>query len=222
MRGYRYELLLIGVFGYLGTVSFAHQFLEESYHFALRLAAVALLLLGLASLRPARPWFVVGLGIAFAAIACNVAVLAWPTAVLTLAALLTSLAFMVLVILVSLGDVLFGGAVDRHKIVGAVCVYLLVGVAWVQLYILAEVIAPGSFVGLELTHSHQPSIGLVYFSFVTLTTLGYGDISPVSSVAQMFAWSEAVFGQLYLTVLVAALVGMHVSSRAGKDEVTKR
>ena len=60
---------------------------------------------------------------------------------------------------------------------------------------------------------------MVYFSFVTLTTLGYGDIAPLSQTARTLAWAEALLGQLYLTILVARLVGMHISySGRAKDK----
>ena len=51
----------------------------------------------------------------------------------------------------------------------------------------------------------------MYFSFVTLTTLGYGDITPVNAIARALAYLEAAIGQVYLTVLIASLVGMHIS-----------
>ncbi len=53
---------------------------------------------------------------------------------------------------------------------------------------------------------------LFYFSYTTLTTLGYGDIRPISAIARSFAISEAIIGQLYLTILVARLVGLHISA----------
>ena len=55
----------------------------------------------------------------------------------------------------------------------------------------------------------------LYFSFVTLTTLGYGDITPVSRVAQMLTGVEAMMGQLFVAILIARLVGLHVGQRAG-------
>ena len=58
----------------------------------------------------------------------------------------------------------------------------------------------------------------VYFSFVTLTTLGYGDILPLTDRARSLAYLEAVIGQIYLAVLVGKLVGMFVSAKAGNDD----
>lgn len=82
--------------------------------------------------------------------------------------------------------------------------FLLLGVAWASIYRYLESVAPGSFRGLQGDTEGE----LFYFSFVTLTTLGFGDISPTTGPAQMLTSLEAILGQLYLVILVARLVGM--------------
>jgi len=218
VRDYRYEFLLAGLLIFVAVIPIADQFLGDAGYVASRLAYVALLLLGAASLRPSRRWFVAGIGLAAVGVAGNLAALVWPSTALIVAATITFVAFAILIILLALADVLFRGRADAHKIVGAVCIYLLVGVVWMLLYNLAETIVPGSFEGLGGTLHRERVTELLYYSFVTLSTLGYGDISPVGPLARVLAWSEAVFGQLYLTILVAALVGMHISSRHRDQE----
>ncbi len=101
----------------------------------------------------------------------------------------------------------------------SVCVYLLLGVLWAVAYSLLETLDPGSFLfafaaGDEtrsMSFGGEESIFPLYFSFVTMSTLGYGDILPASSSARMFATVEAIMGQIYLTVLVARLVGLHIA-----------
>ncbi|ORJ60641.1 ion channel [Geothermobacter hydrogeniphilus] len=96
-----------------------------------------------------------------------------------------------------------------------VVVYLLIGLCGIFIYGLIKVMHPGSF-----SHANPSSSSFVfsYFSFVTLTILGYGDISPIAQVAQSSAILEAIIGQLYLTVLVARLVGMQIAQGdAGED-----
>ncbi len=104
----------------------------------------------------------------------------------------------------------------------AITVYLLSGVLWTIGFHALETIQPGSFVS---SGSSTPmSAGeLSYFSFVTLTTLGYGDISATTPVARSLATLEAVFGQVFLVVLLGRLVSLHIAhghkSRAGDLKV---
>lgn len=105
-----------------------------------------------------------------------------------------------------------GGRVDAEKIAAAVCVYLLIGVVWQDLYVLLNIVIPGSFNSVLLTGKD-----FLYFSFITLSTLGYGDITPVIGPARALAYTEALIGQLYLTILVARLVGLYIAN-AGSDD----
>ncbi len=84
---------------------------------------------------------------------------------------------------------------------------------WGIVYLLLNVIAPGSFVGITGETWSEQLNEFTYHSFVTLTTLGYGDITPAAPVARTLNYLEAVLGQMYLTVLVAALVGIHIANR---------
>jgi voltage-gated potassium channel len=70
---------------------------------------------------------------------------------------------------------------------------------------------PGSFKGVSDVDPGGVSMELVYFSYITLTTLGYGDISPTQPVAHFLCFAEAIVGQFYIAVLVASLVGVKVS-----------
>lgn len=118
-----------------------------------------------------------------------------------------------------------GAAVSLDTLLGGIAVYLMIGFFYTICFSAIEFVQPGSFYdrGTALSDlSGQIAVssgeqarypGLVYYSFVTLTTLGYGDIVPTQPLARALAASEALLGQIYLTVLVAALVGMHLSQR---------
>ncbi|NIR32389.1 MAG: two pore domain potassium channel family protein [Gammaproteobacteria bacterium] len=127
------------------------------------------------------------------------------------------LAFFVLSGVIAGRDVFFGGAVTINRLVGAVCVYLLIGLVWTLAYFFVEAATAGAFDGLSATEWNARLAELGYFSFVTLTTLGFGDISPVSPLARVLAYIEAIVGQMYLTVLVAALVGMHIADYGSRS-----
>jgi hypothetical protein len=100
--------------------------------------------------------------------------------------------------------------VSRDLIVGAAVVYLLMAIMWMFIFIAVETLHPGSF-SIPDIEDISTSRVFLYYSFVTITTLGYGDITPVTSLARSLCILEAVIGQLYLVVQVAWLVGVHVS-----------
>ncbi len=103
--------------------------------------------------------------------------------------------------------------VNREVIYAAILLYLLAVYMWAFMYTFLELVDPGSF-NTELTLPHDLFLMFEYFSLVTITTLGYGDIVPVTGVAKAIATLEAIVGQLYLVVAVAWLVGMYVSKRS--------
>jgi hypothetical protein len=121
--------------------------------------------------------------------------------------LVVLIGFFAIVILI---HVLRGGRVTSDKIYGAICAYLLFGYAWAFIYSVIEEVQPGSFTSL----GPQDLVGRVmemrYFSFVTLTTVGYGDIVPHTPMARTMALLEAMLGQFYLVALIGRLVGLHI------------
>jgi hypothetical protein len=109
------------------------------------------------------------------------------------------------------------GSITIHRIVGSVVAYLLIGLLWIQAYRVVQLLNPGAFQGLPEGYDRFDAQGpLGYFSFVTLTTLGYGDILPVSPTARSLAVMEALIGQLFPAILIARLVSMEITDRAAK------
>jgi hypothetical protein len=103
-----------------------------------------------------------------------------------------------------------GGPVTMHRIQGAIAGYLLLGLTWANLYELLALRLPGAFSGAEFAGT---TYRWVYFSFVTLTTVGYGDVIPIHPLARSFANLEALTGQLYPAILLARLVSLEVQTR---------
>lgn len=108
-------------------------------------------------------------------------------------------------------QVLFTGAVDVNRIVGAICIYLLMGLIWALMYLFIAQAIPGSFNGVEQLVWYDNFANVAYYSFVTLTTLGYGDISPVAPIARFLVYMEAVVGVFYMAILVASLIGVGIN-----------
>ncbi len=103
--------------------------------------------------------------------------------------------------------------VSTDTIVGGICVYLLLGLCFAISFMLIAELAPTAFsLAAELQwDAGDRKLDFLYFSFVTLTTLGYGDIAPHGDLAQMLCVAEALIGQLYLAVFVARLVAQHLA-----------
>lgn len=100
------------------------------------------------------------------------------------------------------------GRITYHRVVGAILLYLTIGLAFVALYTLVGALSPKAFNGLTVAARVSLPSDLVYFSFTTLTTVGYGDIVPVDPVARSLSNIEAILGQLYPATLLARLVSL--------------
>ena len=105
------------------------------------------------------------------------------------------------------------GAINANRIMGAVAVYLVAGLFFANFYELADILHPGSLAEAGQT---QPMVkgAFVYFSFVTLTTAGYGDIVAVSPLARSLATAEALVGQLYPAVFIGGLISLSSTRKA--------
>ena len=128
-------------------------------------------------------------------------------------------AFLAYVAILILRTVLRATEIDAEVILGALCVYLLFALVWGVAYQIVAMRHPGAFAIppalLEGAANPEQALGaaLQYFSFVTITTLGYGDIQPVIPIARSLAITEALFGQIYLVTLIARLVSMESNQK---------
>ena len=108
------------------------------------------------------------------------------------------------------------GPITADRIRGSVLAYLLLGIFWCLMYQLVHLLVPGAFrfpEAMELPMPGRLNHQLAYFSFITLTTVGYGDITPVYPVARTLAAGEGLVGQLYPAILIARLVSLQIVSR---------
>jgi hypothetical protein len=106
--------------------------------------------------------------------------------------------------------------VTFDTVAGAACAYFLLGVVWGELFLLVDRWRPGSFAipaGWTAGPGRDLRSALMYFSFATLTTVGYGDIHPTDPAAGSLCVAEALIGQLYLAIMIARMVGLHTSQR---------
>ena len=124
-------------------------------------------------------------------------------------------------------DVLRGGRVTAQTLMGAVCAYLLVGLTFCYVFLLihsiggVNIIHAESDVGPTALHPVGSEIDeYIYFSYVTLSTLGYGDLTPRTPMVRVLAVAESMVGQLYLAMLVARLVGLHIVQSVRESSIS--
>lgn len=104
----------------------------------------------------------------------------------------------------------YSQVVTVDTILGGISIYFLLGYLWACMFILIESFNPQAFTTIS-------RIELLYFSFTTITTLGYGDITPQSELAMVLATLEAIVGQMYVTIFIARLVGLHIVSQTKEE-----
>jgi Ion channel len=105
------------------------------------------------------------------------------------------------------------GRVTHHRIIGAILIYLSIALTFVALYSMVGLLVPKAFSGITFEDNSALASNVIYFSFVTLTSTGYGDIFPVHPVARSLCNLETIIGQLYPATLLARLVSLEIEGR---------
>lgn len=179
-----------------------------------RLALAAILVASIAVVSSRRGFFIIGLLLGVPALGFLFA----PGRIPIVLGGLLAIATLVFICYVLLNRIFSHPAVTAATISTSLVVYLMLGVIWAQAYRLVEHLSPGSFTGISTGNLAEEQRELFYFSYVTLTTLGFGDISPVGAEARSLVITEAIVGQIYLVVLVAGVVGMLLAQRQAKND----
>ena len=174
--------------------------------------------------RAITKWLAIGVTIAI--VALNLYRTVHPSMSVLVLSQCLSLTFLLYAIVHLLKMLFTTHRVTMDLIFASLCVYLLIGTVWAMAYSITDIVTPDAF-ALSFADNAESadlmrfgggySVYPIYYSYVTLTTLGYGDIIPTNSITRMLAASEALIGQLYIAVLVARLVGIHASSSNRKE-----
>ncbi len=118
-------------------------------------------------------------------------------------------AFIVYTCAVILRSVITTAKVTIDTLYGAIAAYVLLGISWGNIYFLIETFWPSSFTSPIMPGTQIDGPNFIFFSFVTLTTIGYGDIVPASAISKSFVILEAVTGIMYPAVMIARLIALH-------------
>jgi hypothetical protein len=179
----------------------------------LRVGYSALMLLGIWGLPQRSYIFKFGLALALLTVTFTAIDIFFDSIIIELCLNAAVLSFSIGSAVIAAKHVFGGTKIDRNLLFGAMCVYLLMGLIWAILYGLIFQFLPGSFYGIQGIDGKAPMDTLLYYSFVTLASLGYGDITPVAPLARTLAYLEVVSGQLYIAIMLAGLVGLFLKAR---------
>jgi len=181
----------------------------------LMMAYSLMLIVGIWSLQQTRIVFNIGLAIAVMCVGLTVMDMITDEPDMSLYVMGGLLVFQSMSMWIACRLVFSPGEMTINRLMGGVCVFLLLGLTWNIFYVFLIYLDPGSFKGIPAEAITNQNIywEMTYFSFVTLTTLGYGDITPLGRMAKVFTYAEAVVGQLYIAILIGALVGSYMRGR---------
>ena len=218
----RFTLLLATILVLLVT-----QPMFSGHAFAQNLATVTMslvLLTALYAFRGTRIYFAIALALLVPSVGCRFALLFTPSPTLEMVSAISSCMFLAVTVIALVSRLFIVKSVTLDTISAAICAYLLTAVAFAYGFAVVELRSPGSFSAalFQRPAGHiAPLIAslhsFIYYSFVCLTTTGFGDISPVSEGARSLSVMEAVIGQLYVAILIARLVSLEVAQSMMKE-----
>ncbi len=199
----------------------------SGHAFAQNVATAAMSLVLLAALyafRATRIYFIVAVALLFPSLGGRLALLFTPSLTVEVISAIFSCLFLAVTVIALVSRLFIVKSVTLDTISAAICAYLLTAVAFAYAFAVVELQNPGAFSAalFQKTVSHTAPLiaslhSFIYYSFVCLTTTGFGDISPVSEGARSLSVMESVFGQLYVAILIARLVSLEVAQSMMKE-----
>jgi len=210
-----FSYLLVSLLFLLLSSAIVEQFFAHSTlaHPLLMAFTVLSMLIGVWSLRSSRYAFNTAIGLITITALISFVVIALDKAELAFIHLLLMLYFFIMTLRQAAQQAIFTAQVTYNSIIGSICIFLLLGLIWVMLYLLLLEFTVHAFVGVEMRTWQENLPNLIYFSFVTLTTLGFGDLLPLSPLARFLAYMEAIVGVFYMAIVVSSLVSAGISHK---------
>lgn len=189
---------------------FAKTLLGQSLVLALTVISMSI---GVWSVRSSRFAFKSTIALVFTTLIISMIVTFLDVIELEYLHLFLMLIFFLITLKIASKQALFSGTVTSNSIIGSICIFLLLGLIWTILFSLTNEFIPNSFDGLSGQHWQDNFSDLIYFSFVTLTTLGFGDLLPTSAIARFLVYFEAIVGVFYMAIVVSSLVGAALNNK---------
>ncbi len=204
-----FTYLLVSLIFLLFSSACVDEFMTDTglgQYFVVALTIISMSI-GVWSIRSSRFAFNTGLGLVVGVIVIALIVSILDLAQLEFVHILFMLVFFIITVKMASEQALFSGEVTSNSIIGSICIFLLLGLIWVMLYLLADEFITNAFSGIEPASWHINFPDFIYFSFVTLTTLGFGDVLPLSPLVRFLVYMESVVGVFYMAIVVSSLVG---------------
>jgi voltage-gated potassium channel len=200
--------LLAGLLLLLLAGPISHELVEHTGTTLVNVAFTTTLIVSIWSLIESRKWFIIGVALAVSSVIVLTIDFFSSALDLQLISMSLALIFCILSFVFTMRIIIRGTEMNLNRMVGAICAYLLLGIALGLLNMFIHKLMPGSYTGIG--DSSLAGLDMIYYSFVTITTLGYGDISPVRPLARAVAYITAVTGQFYMAILVGMMVGAYM------------
>jgi len=216
-----YIYMLIGLLALIVLDPILRKSFPEATEILTTYSFISLMFIGVWSFLKNRILFITGMTLAALGLLISTINIFLELNTLFLIAHFIIILFCILSAAVGITNIIFSGSITTNKIVGSINIYLLLGIIWAMLYVIIANLDPTAFNGIDVSATREFGSEFLYFSFVTLTTLGYGDISPASDLTRALAYLEAILGQFYLTILVASLVGAHIADQGKLNQDNK-
>ncbi len=203
--------LLISLIFLLFSSACVDEFMSGRGQNFVLLATIVTMIIGIWSVRSVNYLFNTGLGLLVVTVLISIVLALLDRADLEFVHTILLLCFFLLTLKPAVEQALFSGEITGNSIIGSICIFLLLGLIWTTLYLLVAEFIPGAFSGIDAVNWKLSLPDFIYFSFVTLTTLGFGDLLPVSPLARFLVYMEAVTGVFYMAIVVSSLVGARMS-----------
>ncbi len=212
-----YTFLLFGLLIFLLLTPLSHELSPHSNRLLLNSIFLITLLTSIWSLAASKLWYQAGWVLITLSFVCGSLHYMTNNGKFVIGLNLIMLAFVTMSFIIVLREVILGHAITDNRLTGSICAYLLLGLIWAELYYLIDLLLPGSFNGIQANERNNIQ-GYLYYSYVTLTTLGYGDIQPARPLSRNLSVLEAVCGVLYIAILVSKLVATHLHIKEGSHK----
>ncbi|MDG2155078.1 MAG: ion channel [Gammaproteobacteria bacterium] len=215
LKNPNFYYLLAGLLSLLLINPTINDLLGYSSNFLTSVTFSSCMIIGIWSLHGSKTLF--RLALVLIAISTTLSILnpLYPQLPLEMFNMLVVLIFCIMSAIFILAEITADLKVDANRVVGGICLYLLIGLVFGIAYTILEALLPGSFSKMP-EQAQSMNSELIYYSYVTLTSVGYGDIVPLRPLVRTIAYLEAIIGVFYMAIMIGSMIGL-LLNRAGSQ-----